>query len=393
MENIFDYLNSCLTKEDVANILRSFGFDASASRNFRLRDDDKNPSASIFINNRSNIPMIKDFGGGGFTGDIFKTLKVYANIPYKDSIEYIKAYLGIGNEKSFETKMFQKYTKKFNLIEKNKEILTPEEIESRWEKLYPLTSFEKTAKFKEVINKLVPFEYYEKAYEKNKKDFLERVRYSSYADDVAVKALTPEGRILAYKYRRWKDKEGNIIKWMALKGSPANKYSQIVIKNPAEPVFIIEGYHDYINAVLTDINFIAIPYKSYKNFKEEELALLKGGKYNFILIQDYDFDEKDEKKLKQKIKDSHQQANLLNRILSPFSKSGSIFVWNNIREKFKDLKNVDKIKDFSDAIVHFPFKSPSLFKKRLLYMANQTLEKKIKKDYKKEKTPRVFLIL
>jgi len=393
MENIFDYLNSCLTKEDVANILRSFGFDASASRNFRLRDDDKNPSASIFINNRSNIPMIKDFGGGGFTGDIFKTLKVYANIPYKDSIEYIKAYLGIGNEKSFETKMFQKYTKKFNLIEKNKEILTPEEIESRWEKLYPLTSFEKTAKFKEVINKLVPFEYYEKAYEKNKKDFLERVRYSSYADDVAVKALTPEGRILAYKYRRWKDKEGNIIKWMALKGSPANKYSQIVIKNPAEPVFIIEGYHDYINAVLTDINFIAIPYKSYKNFKEEELALLKGGKYNFILIQDYDFDEKDEKKLKQKIKDSHQQANLLNRILSPFSKSGSIFVWNNIREKFKDLKNVDKIKDFSDAIVHFPFKSPSLFKKRLLYMANQTLEKKIKKDYKKEKTPRVSLIL
>ena len=373
MKNIFNDLNSSLTKESVADILKNFGFDAHPKRNFRLRVDDKNPSASIFIH-KDGIPMIKDFGGGGFVGDIFKTLKEYAGIPYKDSVEYVKNYLGFSDKYSLEKKLLRKYVKRFNIKEKEKETLTSEEIEQRWEKLYPLKTLNKE-KFKECISKLILFDYFEKAKSKDKKEFLDRVRYSSFADDIAVKSLTPDNKILAYKYRRWRNKEGDIIKWMALKGSPANKYSQIRIINPSEPVFIMEGYHDYINAILFDINFIAIPYKHYKNFKNEELQLLKGQKYNFILIQDYDFDEKDKNKLKQKIKDSNKQAVNLNKVLSVFSKTGKIFVWNNIREKFKDLKDKEKIKDFSDATTYFPFKSPLLFKKRLIHMANNTINK------------------
>jgi len=381
MNNIFDTLNSSLTKESVADILRNFGFEAHPRRNFRLRDDDSNPSASIFIH-KSGIPMIKDFGGDGFVGDIFKTLKVYAGVPYKDSVEYVKNYLGISHEdSSLEKKLLQKYVKRFNVMERNTESLTQEEIERRWEKLYPLKTLN-NKKFKESISKLVPFDYFNQAKSRDKKEFLERVRYSSYTDDVAVKALTPDGGILAYKYRRWKNRNGDVIKWMALKGSPANKYSQIRIINPSEPVFIIEGYHDYINAVLTDINFIAIPYKHYKDFKEEELKIFENGKFDFILIQDYDFDEKSPDKLAQKIKDSEKQAEALNKALAPFSKEGKIFVWKNIREKFKDLKNKDKIKDFSDAICEFPFKSPVFFKKRLIYMAKETLNKK---NFKKNK--------
>jgi len=39
-----------------------------------------------------------------------------------------------------------------------------------------------------------------------------------------------------------------VIKWKSLKGTKANEYTQIRIKHKDEPVFIIEGTHDYIVA-------------------------------------------------------------------------------------------------------------------------------------------------
>jgi len=359
--NVFESLNSLLTKEDVVSILRAYGFEAYANRNFRLREDDKNPSASIFIHRESKIPMIKDFGGGGFTGDIFKTLKTFANVPYKESVEYVKKYLNLSDSDVIPKKV------SFKEIKDEKKTLSASEIEKKWNRLYPLTSLGE--KMKDEISKLVPYEFFLKAEKEDKELFLERVRYSSIIDDVAVKGVTPSGEILTFKFRRTKDRYGNVVKWKALKGTRANYYSQIRIKDYSKPVFIVEGYHDYSSAILLGINFIAIPFKHYEKFKEEELELFKGKKFEFVLIQDYDFDEEDEKKRRRKILESKKQERAIKKALSPFA--SKFVVWKDIRAIFKDLRNSDKIKDLSDVIAYFNAKDPYFLRQRLFYEAKK----------------------
>ena len=388
-KNIYDFLNSMLTKEDIVSILNYFGFDAKLRTNFRLRPDDENPSASIFINNKNGIVMIKDFGDD-FTGDIFRTLKKYAGVPYRESADFIKKYLNL-NENEIDTDFLKKYSiRQKNTEISEKETLSTEEIEKKWKKLYELHTLP-PKKFKECINKLVDFNFFISAPKIYREEFLKKVRYSSFADDVVVRADTPDGKILSYKYRRFKTKNGDIIKWKAVKGTEANKYSQIRIRNPEEPVFIVEGYHDYINALLSGINFISIPYKHYKNFKQEELSLLKNRKYSFVLIQDYDFDEKDKEKLERKKKDSRMQAININKALSPYSKEGRIFVWSNIRKiaRYFGIKETEKIKDFSDLINNFPVSSPLLFKKRLLNIANTFIKKQQNPEFRHKNTKQV----
>jgi hypothetical protein len=375
MNNIFQKVNEMLRKEDVANVLNYFGIEAKINGNFRLRDDDTVPSAGIFIH-KSGIPMVKDFGGGGFVGDVFKTLKEFRGISYKDSVKFLKNYLGLSEMDKEEVKRISNYVRITNVELKNKETLTEEEIEKRWLKLYPLNTLG-DKKMKEAVSKLVPYEYFINATDEYKNRFLERVKYSSYADDVAVKALKPDGKMLAYKYRRWKTPEGETIKWKALKGTPANKYAQFYINNPLEPVFIVEGYHDYINAVLTGINFIAVPTKHY-SFKEDELILLKNRKFDFVLIQDYDFDEKDKIKEMKKREDSLAQENKIKSFLVPYTKTFT--TWRNIRNVFKkEVKEINKLKDFSDIISLSHCKSPSEIKKILFEKAEN--KNKLEKNF------------
>ena len=100
----------------------------------------------------------------------------------------------------------------------------------------------------EVINKLIPFEYFQTAKEENKQAFMNIVKYDNYKDEPVVATFKPNGELLTIRHRRYKLKNGEVIKWKSLKGTKANEYTQIRIKHKDEPVFIIEGTHDYIVA-------------------------------------------------------------------------------------------------------------------------------------------------
>lgn len=82
-------IKSQLDRNTVITILNSQGFNIPFKGNFRLRADDKNPSASIAKNG-----LIKDFSGS-FTGDIFDFLQTFCGMDFKEAKEYVKGFLGI----------------------------------------------------------------------------------------------------------------------------------------------------------------------------------------------------------------------------------------------------------------------------------------------------------
>lgn len=83
-------IKSQLDRNTVIKILNSQGFNIPFKGNFRLRADDKNPSASI----SKNGLLITDFNGS-FSGDIFDCLQNYRGMSFKEAKEYVKGFLGI----------------------------------------------------------------------------------------------------------------------------------------------------------------------------------------------------------------------------------------------------------------------------------------------------------
>ncbi|WP_024786792.1 MULTISPECIES: hypothetical protein [unclassified Lebetimonas] len=318
-----------LTKEEVISILQAVGFEVKTNRNFRLRDDDKNPSASIYQAKDGSI-RIKDFGTG-FNGDVFDVLVEYVGMNIKEAKNFVMNHLGLSDS---EVKI-----PKIEIKIQEPAYRTQEELRKIWDSFIPLYALD-SKKASEIISRIIPIEYFKTAREEDRDEFLEVVRYDKKLDELVALTKTPKGEILSIRHRR---KGG--IKWKALSKTQANKYSQIRITDESDPVFIIEGTHDYLTAILLGINFIALPSKNYKTFKVDELSLLKGNKWDFIVLPDLDYkNEQDEsyKKLKKEL-----QQNIINLIQQLEPVGRSISVWD-LRKKFSHFKDIEKVKDLSD---------------------------------------------
>ena len=325
-------LSQLITPDIAKDILVSLGVNIKKNYNFSIREDDKNPSASMYIKNGK--VRIHDFGAG-FDGDLIDTLKEFFNLSYQEVKNLIASYLGLSKFDNIDI-----YKKEFKPLKKD--TLTYRQIESIWKKCKPLSSISEK-KAKEVINKLIPVEYFITAKKKDKKAFYNAVRYDPVQNEPVVATFTPAGKILSIRHRRYKAGD-RVIKWKSLKDTEANKYTQIRIKNN-DPIFIIEGTHDYTTALLLGINFIALPSKNYKIFKSEELALLKA-KYDFIVIPDLDFkNEKDEKYKRFKEELANSLKNLIPQ-LTPYIKK-TITIWD-LKKRFFHFKGIEKVKDLSD---------------------------------------------
>ena len=325
-------VSSLVTPDIARDILASLGVNIKPNRNFSLREDDRNPSASMYIKNGK--VRIHDFGVG-FDGDLIDVLKEFFNIPYQEAKNLIASYLGLSEVNNIDT-----YKKEFKPVKR--ENLSYRQIKAIWDKYKSLSSLSEE-KAKEVINKLIPVEYFITAKKEDKKAFYNAVRYDPRQDEPVVATFTPAGEILTIRHRRYKTYD-TILKWKSLGKTEANKYAQIRIKNNA-PVFIIEGTHDYVTALLLGINFIALPSKNYKTFKDEELALLKG-RYDFIVIPDLDFENEEDEKYKKFKEELASSLKILIPQLKPYTKR-TITIWN-LKERFSHFKGIEKVKDLSD---------------------------------------------
>ena len=85
-------LKQSLNKEKVADILSFIGYDVRRDFKFKLRADEKTPSASIDRNGN-----IKDFGSGWY-GDVIALLHEHHGQTLKDATLYVASCLGVRYE-------------------------------------------------------------------------------------------------------------------------------------------------------------------------------------------------------------------------------------------------------------------------------------------------------
>ncbi|BAF70431.1 hypothetical protein [Nitratiruptor sp. SB155-2] len=217
-----------------------------------------------------------------------------------------------------------------------------EELQRYWNSLIHIRELD-NKKLKEVIDQIMPYELAVACKEEDKKAFLNVVRYDPYHDSIAVKWMDDEGKqIRTIKHRKKRGFEG---KWIAYKGTRANANAQIRIKDPLEPVFILEGFHDYLTALLVGINFIVVPFKGYRQLTPKEMDHLRQKmhpkhKYDFVFIPDIDgIDERTHEK-----KIAKEAIISLMKQLEPLAYL--IDIWD-IHEKYEYTRGHEKV-DFSD---------------------------------------------
>ncbi|SMC10055.1 hypothetical protein [Nitratiruptor tergarcus] len=229
---------------------------------------------------------------------------------------------------------------------------TPQkELQRYWNSLLKLRELD-SQKLEEVINQVMPYDLAAVCRDEDKKELMQVVRFDPYHDSIAVKWMDEEGKsIRTIKHRK---KRGFSGKWIAYKGTRANANAQIRIKDPLEPVFILEGFHDYLTALLVGINFIVIPFKGYRQLTPKEMDHLKQKmhhkhKYDFVFIPDIDgIDEHTHEK-----KISREAIRNLMMQLDPLA--DQIDAWD-IHEKFEYTRGHEKV-DFSDIFSLAPIES------------------------------------
>ncbi|WP_415405881.1 hypothetical protein ACLHDG_08940 [Sulfurovum sp. CS9] len=85
-------IKSALDREKTAELLSFIGYEIRRDFKFKLREDERTPSASIDSNGN-----IKDFGSGWY-GDIIALLHEHQGQTLKDATIYIASCLGIRYE-------------------------------------------------------------------------------------------------------------------------------------------------------------------------------------------------------------------------------------------------------------------------------------------------------
>ena len=86
-----DEIRNLLTRETVADIVSSLGYDVNRKFMFKYRLDERSPSASI--SNNTN-PLIKDFGSDLET-DCIGFVQEVKSCDFKTAVEYVGSYLNV----------------------------------------------------------------------------------------------------------------------------------------------------------------------------------------------------------------------------------------------------------------------------------------------------------
>lgn len=263
-----------LTRDDILNILSSQGYEVSTrDYKFRLRDE-KTPSAMI-----NQDGTIHDYGAD-FHGDIFDVLKEYKSISFKEALEVVKSYIGIANDTivtpraTIEPK--KEYVSTLSDTRHKQIVKTIEWYDSQ----SLLQTFTNPDYAKEALA-IVPMWVYKQSTQEAIKEFKYLTTYDFKNKTLVIKIHDYQGKLISYKRRRYLT-----AKWITAKDTHPNNQCLISIKSDVNHIYIVEGHHDFLTAVLLGIDVLMIPTVNYKKFTEYELSVLKNR--DVILIADYD---------------------------------------------------------------------------------------------------------
>ena len=82
-------IRASLHGSSVAGILQHMGYTVYRGNKFKLRSDERTPSASVRADG-----YIKDFGGD-FGGDLIALLQEYHDMSFKEAVGYVAICLGV----------------------------------------------------------------------------------------------------------------------------------------------------------------------------------------------------------------------------------------------------------------------------------------------------------
>jgi len=147
-----------------------------------------------------------------------------------------------------------------------------------------LENFDNQAYVKECLE-LVPKWLREETSATGMQYFWKYTRWDNKNQTLIVVILDYSGQIISYKRRKYK--KG---KWITRWNTHPNRQCIMRIDDPTLPVFILEGHHDALSAMLLDFdeeehitfNFIMIPTVSYTTFNDIELKALRGHDVFFL---------------------------------------------------------------------------------------------------------------
>lgn len=124
---------------------------------------------------------------------------------------------------------------------------------------------------------------YVQASKESLKEFHYFAKYDPYYKTIVIRiddALS--GEIKGYKYRR-REMNGENKKWVSRKDTCSKGFFVRIMNDaPQESIFILEGTHDMLTALLCGISFVSAISASTQNFDATTLGLLRGGKIRFL---------------------------------------------------------------------------------------------------------------
>lgn len=140
-------------------------------------------------------------------------------------------------------------------IKKEKELIEEWQLQAEWEQFKPVRHIH--------LEEFIP-KYLLKESHKDDRDYLRSIVRLDHLNDTIVVRLDSQDHlsIIGYKRRRFK---GN--KWMNRKDTSPNQTPQNRVYKDDEAILIVEGISDYLTAILSGFNVIAIPFAGYSNIE------------------------------------------------------------------------------------------------------------------------------
>jgi len=266
-----------LSKEFVSDILAFNGFRVD-TRTFMvsLSESDKTPSSKI--NDNGTVHSFND----DFHGDIFDVLQTYRGMDFKQALEVVKSYLGVNTSESNyqQHKPVKQPIKKDNSTlsdDRHKQIVKAIEWYDTQKQLQTFTNPD----YKSEMMAICPLWVFKQADKKAIDEFRNITTYDFQNKTLVIKICDYQGKLISYKRRQY-----NSGKWVTTKDTHPNKQCLVSIKSEHKHIYIVEGHHDFLTAILLSIDVLMIPTVNYKKLTEYELSLMKNR--DVILIPDFD---------------------------------------------------------------------------------------------------------
>ncbi|MGX7835354.1 toprim domain-containing protein [Campylobacter fetus subsp. venerealis] len=321
------------TREETAQILMGLGYEIDRSWKFRIRADDATPSASI----NGKTGKIKDFGSGWYGSAIDLMVDFHG---YSKANAFKKAEEILGQDIDLNFSNFT-HTKQSDI--KEQPFITQNYIDK-----FQQERKENFKRYWELLSQTMPTATKEQK-EKIAKQF--EIGYTKKGDRLIMPIKDEFGNcVTLWKYNKhptpFIGENGEMIQLPKLMFSGNRKRSPLNIgsleryaaasKESNEPIFIMEGEKDCLNALAKGLNAITLG-SANALVEERHIPLFKDTKITIC----YDYDEagiNGAKALKEQLKDT--------------CKSVEILDWEKIFTQFKWSK--DEIKkgfDFTDYLV------------------------------------------